>query len=58
MTEPDIEAYRSATRRVADWLASGITATGTLGDELDLIAYYHAPNLLAVTGVVFLKSHV
>jgi len=35
---------------VADWLASQVTANGTIGDELDLIAYYHAPNLLAVTG--------
>jgi len=46
----DVEAYRSCTRRVADWLASQVTANGTIGDELDLIAYYHAPNLLAVTG--------
>lgn len=50
MTEPDVDAYRSATRRVADWLVSQITAKGSIGDELDLIAYYHAPNLLASTG--------
>jgi hypothetical protein len=50
MTEPDIEAYRSCTRRVADWLVPQITVKGTIGDELDLIAYYHAPNLLAATG--------
>jgi hypothetical protein len=50
MTEVQLEAYRKATRLVSDWLASEVTARGTLGDELDLIAYYHAPNLLAATG--------
>jgi hypothetical protein len=50
MTEPDLSAYRSCTRRVADWLTAEITTQGTIGNELDLIAYYHAPNLLASAG--------
>ncbi len=46
-TEPQIEAYRDCTRRVCDWFVSELTETGMIGNESDLIAYYHAPNLLA-----------
>ena len=49
MTEPDIEAFRACTKRVTDWFVSTLEPDGTIRDELDLIAYYHAPNLLAVT---------
>ncbi|TDI38765.1 MAG: hypothetical protein E2P02_20075 [Acidobacteria bacterium] len=49
MTEPDIEACRACTKRVTDWFVSTLEPDGTIRDELDLIAYYHAPNLLAVT---------
>lgn len=47
---PHLDAYRHATRRVTDWLVSQLTPDGMIRDEPDLIAYYHAPNLLAATG--------
>lgn len=47
MTKPDLDAYRACTRRVTDWFVSTLESDGTIRDELDLIAYYHAPNLLA-----------
>lgn len=46
-TDPNIEAYRACTRRVCDWFVSELTETGMIRNEPDLIAYYHAPNLLA-----------
>ena len=49
MTKPDLEDYRACRRRVTDWFVSTLERDGTIRDELDLIAYYHAPNLLAVT---------
>lgn len=49
MTKPDVDAYRACTRRVTDWFVSTLERDGTIRGELDLIAYYHAPNLLAVT---------
>lgn len=49
MTELDLDDYRECTRRVTDWFVSTLEPDGTIWDELDLIAYYHAPNLLAVT---------
>jgi hypothetical protein len=48
--EPKVEAYRASRDRVTDWFVSTLTDAGTIRDELDLIAYYHAPNLLAATG--------
>jgi len=49
MREPDLDAYRACTRQVTDWFVATLERDGTIRDELDLIAYYHAPNLLAVT---------
>lgn len=49
MAKPDLDAYRACTRRVTDWFVSTLEPNGAIRDELDLIAYYHAPNLLAVT---------
>ena len=49
-TTPDVRAYRNCTRRVVEWFAPRVAETGMIRDEPDLIAYYHAPNLLAVTG--------
>lgn len=46
---PNLVAYRECTRRVTEWFVSTLEPDGTIRDELDLIAYYHAPNLLAVT---------
>ncbi|MCP5115955.1 MAG: hypothetical protein GY953_34435, partial [bacterium] len=46
---PNIEAYRTCTRRVSEWFVSELTESGMIEDEQDLIAYYHAPNLLAAT---------
>lgn len=47
MARPDLESYRSCTRRVSDWFVSTLEPDGTIRAESDLIAYYHAPNLLA-----------
>jgi hypothetical protein len=49
MSKPDVDAYRACTRQVTKWFVSTLERDGTIRDELDLIAYYHAPNLLAVT---------
>lgn len=46
----DIQAYKTCIRRVVSWLLTELTDEGMIGDEGDLIAYYHAPNLLAATG--------
>lgn len=47
MHEPDSDAYRACSRRVTEWFVSTLETDGTIRDEPDLIAYYHAPNLLA-----------
>jgi hypothetical protein len=49
-TAPNLTAYKACIQRVTDWLLSELTDEGMIGDEADLIAYYHAPNLLAATG--------
>jgi hypothetical protein len=48
MHKPDLNAYRACTRKVTEWFVSTLERDGTIRGELDLIAYYHAPNLLAV----------
>ena len=37
----------ACTQRVSEWFVSTLERDGTIRGELDLIAYYHAPNLLA-----------
>ncbi|MHC4675658.1 MAG: hypothetical protein ACYTF1_02540 [Planctomycetota bacterium] len=49
-TKPDIKAFRECIKRVVDWFLPMVTTSGTIRDESDILAYYHAPNLLAVTG--------
>ena len=50
MARPDLASYRACTQRVTEWFLSILESDGTIHGERDLIAYYHAPNLLAVTG--------
>lgn len=49
--EPNIEAYTACTRKVLDNFLPRIQNSGKIAGESDILAYYHAPNLLGITGL-------